>query len=92
MLTLMAKEERLQIRATAAQKAMLSRAAEATGTSLSEFMLRAAVRDAEDAILDQKVFVLAVDEYEAQKKQLFETPDAKERVERLINRKTRWDS
>ena len=52
------KDDVIQIRASAETKAILSRAATLRGQKLSEFMLESARRQAEDTILDQRVFFL----------------------------------
>jgi len=52
------KNDVIQIRASAETKAVLVRAANLRGQGLSEFMLDSARREAEDAILDQRVFFL----------------------------------
>ena len=52
------KDDIIQIRAPAETKAMLNRAARLRGQKLSEFMLESARRQAEEAILDQRVFFL----------------------------------
>jgi uncharacterized protein (DUF1778 family) len=52
------KDDIIQIRAPAETKAMLNRAAALRGQKLSEFMLDSARRQAEEAILDQRVFFL----------------------------------
>lgn len=52
------KDDIIQIRAPAETKAMLNRAAQLRGQKLSEFMLESARRQAEEAILDQRVFFL----------------------------------
>ena len=52
------KNDVFQIRASAETKAVLVRAANLRGQGLSEFMLDSARREAEDAILDQRVFFL----------------------------------
>ena len=52
------KDDVIQIRASAETKAMLNRAAQLRGQKLSEFMLDSARRQAEEAILDQRVFFL----------------------------------
>lgn len=52
------KDDVIQIRATAETKAMLNRAAALRGQKLSEFMLDSAQRQAEEAILGQRVFLL----------------------------------
>lgn len=52
------KDDIIQIRASAETKAVLNRAAALRGQKLSEFMLDSARRQAEEAILDQRVFFL----------------------------------
>ena len=52
------KDDVIQIRASAATKAVLNRAAALRGQKLSEFMLDSARRQAEEAILDQRIFFL----------------------------------
>ena len=52
------KNDVIQIRASAETKAVLNRAAQLRGQKLSEFMLDSARRQAEEAILDQRVFFL----------------------------------
>jgi uncharacterized protein (DUF1778 family) len=53
-----AKAERLHLRLDAAQKALLEAASQATGTSVSTFMLRAATEAAAEVLADRRVFVL----------------------------------
>jgi uncharacterized protein (DUF1778 family) len=52
------KDDVIQIRASAEAKAILNRAAALRGQKLSEFMLESARRQAEDTLLDQRVFFL----------------------------------
>jgi uncharacterized protein (DUF1778 family) len=52
------KDDVIQIRASAATKAILNRAAILRGQKLSEFMLESARRQAEETILDQRSFFL----------------------------------
>jgi uncharacterized protein (DUF1778 family) len=52
------KDDVIQIRASAGTKAILNRAATLRGQKLSEFMLDSARRQAEETILDQRVFFL----------------------------------
>ncbi|HQT65779.1 MAG: antitoxin [Acidocella sp. 20-57-95] len=59
------KDDVIQIRASAETKAILTRAAALRGQKLSEFMLDSARRQAEDTILDQRVFFLAHEAHEA---------------------------
>lgn len=52
------KDEVIQIRASAAAKALIVQAALLKGQKLSEFMLESARQRAEETLLDQRVFVL----------------------------------
>ena len=58
------KDDVIQIRASAETKAILTRAATLRGQKLSEFMLESARRQAEDTILDQRVFYLGAKAHE----------------------------
>ncbi len=58
------KDDVIQIRASAETKAVLNRAAALRGQKLSEFMLDSARRQAEEAILDQRIFFLDVKAHE----------------------------
>ncbi len=53
-----AKTERLNLRLTPAQDAVLRRAAEARGESASDYVLRHAVEAAETDLADRRVFVV----------------------------------
>lgn len=53
------KDDVIQIRASSETKAILNRAAALRGQKLSEFVLDSARQQAEDAILDQRVFFLS---------------------------------
>jgi uncharacterized protein (DUF1778 family) len=59
------KDDLIQIRASAAMKAILNRAAALRGQKLSEFMLDSARARAEETILDQRLFVLDDGDYKA---------------------------
>lgn len=52
------KEERISVRATASQRQALKQAAEATGKTLTAFVLDAACVEAERALLDRRLFQL----------------------------------
>jgi len=53
-----AKAERLHLRVDAEQKALLEAASQATGTSVSTFVLAAATEAAAGVLADRRVFVL----------------------------------
>mgnify|MGYP000087576186 CR=1 FL=1 len=59
------KDELIQIRASAATKAILNRAAALRGQKLSEFMLDSARVRAEETVLDQRLFALDDEAYKS---------------------------
>jgi uncharacterized protein (DUF1778 family) len=51
------KSDRLGLRLSAAQSALLRAASEAEGTTVTDFVLRSAMRAAETSLADRRVFV-----------------------------------
>jgi uncharacterized protein (DUF1778 family) len=86
------KEEVIQIRASSETKAMLNRAAALRGQKLSEFMLDSARREAEDALLDQRVFVLEPRAYDAFMALLEAPAKPNAQLVDLMNRKAPWEA
>ena len=58
-----ARDERLNLRATAAEKRLLERAAIASHMSSTQFILQAALRSAEDVMADETRFALEPEEW-----------------------------
>jgi uncharacterized protein (DUF1778 family) len=85
------KDETIQIRASHETKALLQRAADLRGQKLSEFVLSVAQTEAQDAILDQRLFILSPEDHDKFLKMLDEPfePSA-EAIERM-NRKPVWE-
>ena len=59
-----AQKDVIQIRAPAGTKAVLGRAANLRGMRLSEFVLDSARKQAEETILDQRIFLLNADAHQ----------------------------
>lgn len=59
------KSERLNIRTTREEKELVEEAARLTHVSASQFVLRAALRFADDVLVDQNRFVLPPDRWRA---------------------------
>ncbi len=59
------RSKRLGLRATPEQEAVLRRAAEASHKSLTDFVLDAAYRAAEQTLLDQRLFMVSGSQYQA---------------------------
>lgn len=58
-----AKDQRLNIRASQTEKAVVEQAASITHMGVSQFMLQAALRSAEEVLADQTRFVLPADKW-----------------------------
>ena len=85
------KDDVIQIRASAETKAVLNRAAALRGQKLSEFMLDSARRQAEEAILDQRVFFLDSKAHERFLALLDSPPKLNNRLKALMKRKPVWE-
>jgi uncharacterized protein (DUF1778 family) len=84
------KDEVIQIRASAETKAILNRGAALRGQKLSEFMLESARRQAEEAILDQRVFFLDPTAHERFIAMLDNPPEPSPELRALLKRKPPW--
>jgi uncharacterized protein (DUF1778 family) len=85
------KNEVIQIRASADTKAILNRAASLRGQKLSEFMLDSARRQAEETILDQRVFFLDPDAHRRFLALLDAPAKPSADVRKRLGRKAPWD-
>ena len=63
--TTTARSARLGLRATPEQEIVLRRAAEVAHKSLTDFVLEAAYRAAEQTLLDQRLFMVSGSQYQA---------------------------
>lgn len=84
------KDDIIQIRAPAETKALLNRAAQLRGQKLSEFMLESAKRQAEEAILDQRVFFLDAKAHDAFLARLDAPAWPNAALQALMTRKPAW--
>jgi uncharacterized protein (DUF1778 family) len=85
------KDDVIQIRAPRSVKALLNQAAALRGQKLSEFILESARRSAEDAILDQRVFILSPEDHERFIAQLDSPREPSEAVRARYKRKRAWE-
>jgi uncharacterized protein (DUF1778 family) len=75
-----AKRERLEARVSAEQKALLQRAADLMGRSLSDFIVGSAQRAAEEVIREHTIVMLTAQDSRAFVEALLNPPDASERL------------
>lgn len=86
------KDDIIQIRTSGETKAILNRAASLRGQKLSEFMLDSARRQAEETILDQRVFFLQPKAHEKFLALLDAPPSPSKGVIARLGRKAPWES
>lgn len=89
--TLAKRDDLIQIRTSAATKAILNRAATLRGQKLSEFMLDSARARAEETILDQRLMMLDGEAYAAFLAQLDAPAKPDKAVRARMKRKPLWD-
>lgn len=86
------RSARLGLRATPEQEAVLRRAAEAAHKSLTDFILDAAYREAEQTLLDQRLFMVSDSQYQALL-DMMDRPDADNPgLAELFSRRPVWAS
>lgn len=84
------KDDVIQIRASADTKAMIARAAEMRGQKLSEFMLDSARKQAEETLLDQRLFMLDDARYDAFVASLDNPPEITPEAKARLSRRSPW--
>ncbi len=72
------------------QRLLIDRAAEVTGKNRSEFLLDAATKTAQDALLDQRIFLLNDEQWEEFQQALDRPPQPNERLKKALARKVTW--
>ncbi len=80
----------LNIRARRSQRDLIDEAAELLGTSRSDFMLSSACRQAEDVLLEKRVFVLSEDDFKHFEQMLDTPPSENQGLKALLDVKTPW--
>ncbi len=81
----------INLRANRKQRALIDRAAEATGKNRSDFMLEAACREAGAVLLDRRFFLLDERTYKRFIAALDKAPDENPRLRRLLASKAPWE-
>jgi uncharacterized protein (DUF1778 family) len=82
----------IHIRAPEQTKHLIDTAASAVGKTLSEFVLDSARQRAVDVLLDQRLFVLDADKYDAFVDALDHPPAAGDALKTLMKRQPPWQS
>lgn len=87
------REALISIRAKKSQRDLIDTAASLISKSRTDFMLEVACREAQDILLDQRLFLLNYNQFEAFIEELDApiTPERHARIDNLMNRKSPWE-
>ena len=81
----------LNLRIKPAERGLIDRAATLTGKTRTDFVLEAARKAAEDALLDRTLFTVSPDAHAAFLARLDEPPRPNERLRRTMQSPPPWD-
>src|SRR4051812_42774768 len=86
-----AARDSLNLRIKPELRSLIDRAAELAGKNRTDFVLEAARRAAEDALLDRALFSVSPEAYAEFVKRLDAPPRPNERLRRTMKAKARWE-
>lgn len=81
----------IQLRASKFDRELIDRAAEVKGMNRTQFMLRAALNEAKNAILDETTLLVSAEKFAAIIDQLENPSPANDALMRTLNAKSPWD-
>lgn len=81
----------INVRVEAGQRDLIDQAARITRKTRTDFILEAATRAAEDAILDQRLFQVSPETFEAFREALDRPGDSDPRLRGLLDRRPAWE-
>lgn len=87
------REAPINIRAKTSQRDLIDMAANLVSKSRTDFVLDAACREAQDILLDQRLFILGDKQYDAFLAELDApiTPTRQAKIDDLMSRKSPWE-
>ncbi|EAA4084354.1 DUF1778 domain-containing protein [Salmonella enterica subsp. salamae] len=88
-----AREAPINIRAKTSQRDLIDMAASLVSKTRTDFVLEAACREAQDILLDRRLFILDDKQYDAFLAELDApiTPERQARINDLMSRKSPWE-
>ena len=86
-----AKRETLNLRIKSEERGLIDRAAHILGKNRTDFMLEAARRAAEEALLDQTLMVVSQEAYQEFLERLAAPPQPNERLRKTLQTPTPWE-
>jgi uncharacterized protein (DUF1778 family) len=85
------RRDSLNLRIPAAERSLIDRAALASGKTRTDFILEAARRAAEDALLDRAMFMVGADAYAEFAARLEAPAQPNERLRRTMQAESPWE-
>lgn len=85
------KSDRLFLRASATQKALINAAAQASHKTSSEFILETTLREATNTLLDQRIFVFSEQAFEAFEAALESPATPNKGIIELLSKSAPWE-
>jgi uncharacterized protein (DUF1778 family) len=85
------RDQTIHIRASQHQRNLIDQAAKVLGKSRSEFILEAACRKAEEALLDRTFFLLDDEAFDQFQAMLDNPPPPSDALRKLLLRNARWE-
>ena len=86
----MAKDDRLDLRLTSEQKRLLQHAASLRGESVSDFVIASAMRDADEVLLDQRIFAFEPDAFDQLLDRAKDLEKNKEAIDKILATRPPW--
>jgi uncharacterized protein (DUF1778 family) len=87
-----AKTDRIGLRVSKAQKALIASAASASQKDVSEFIIDSVIKQAEETILDQRLFILSDEDFRQLEKDLEKKPVENPVLTELLTTRAPWES
>jgi uncharacterized protein (DUF1778 family) len=86
-----ARRDTLNLRIKPDDRGLIDRAAQLTGKTKTDFVLEAARRAAEDALLDRTLFVVGPEAFDAFRARLDQPPHPNDKLRRTLQTPAPWE-
>lgn len=88
--TTSSRSQNIHIRIAPEQRALIDQAARVAGKSRTEFILDTVTKEAENTLLDQRLFLLDDEQWSAFNEALDASPRVNERLRKLMTTRAPW--